>query len=310
MAPALREVESRFAAALAASGSLFAVLPGAGLAAIKRDIEQAQAAHRGRPDYNAFADTAYDFSLLDNPAVRSLFVVATPCPHYLLRVEGGPVLRLPPIYADRSRILAEVKRAAAAALAPAGLRSFPVLLPKKLVAVRSGLARYGNNGLAYLPGRGSYVRFTLFASDYPEPSGAWTDGGMLPACARCGRCVGACPAGALSPGSPWVNADACLTRHNEQPGEFPPAVAALRHHCLVGCCACQDACPLNRGKARSVELQVGADAYRRILAARNWAELDPAGQTLLAGLDMQRYFPVLRRNIQALSAVGGGEGPP
>jgi len=116
-------------------------------------------------------------------------------------------------------------------------------LPEREIAWRAGLGLRGKNGLLILPPYGSYVFLgtilTDKAFDLPEAEAA-------PGCLDCGRCVAACPAGALTEGG--VDPGRCLSHLTQYKGALTgEEEALLRAHPLVwGCDRCQSVCPYNQ----------------------------------------------------------------
>jgi len=70
--------------------------------------------------------------------------------------------------------------------------------------------------------------------------------GVSPMCDGCGRCVAACPTGALRSDG-LVDARRCVSYNTiENRGELPPDVVAAMRNRVFGCDACQEACPHNQ----------------------------------------------------------------
>ncbi len=128
----------------------------------------------------------------------------------------------------------------------AGADSSP--LPERQAAWRCGIGLRGKNGLVILPPYGSYVFLGTILTDAalalpaPVPS---------PGCMGCGRCLSACPGGALGEGG--VETGRCLSQLTQRKGALTAEQEALvRDHCLIwGCDACQLACPYNAAPALS-----------------------------------------------------------
>jgi epoxyqueuosine reductase len=243
-----------------------------------------------------------------DPGLRAVVIVATPSPQVRLRFHhaGRAVTaRLGPIYADRHRILAEVKALAAAVLSPAGHRTAPVLLPKKLLAARSGLGRYGRNNLLYVDGLGSFHRLTAFATDAPCPAGAtWEAPRLLERCGACTACQRKCPTGAIGEDRLLLHAERCLTFFSEKPLPFPEGLDPAADGCLVGCLACQTSCPENRARRGEVvdAAAFDEDETAALLGAGEAEGLPGPLREKLAGLSLLSYLPVLPRNLHALLA--------
>lgn len=115
-------------------------------------------------------------------------------------------------------------------------------LPERQAAWRCGMGLRGKHGLVILPPYGSYVFLgtilTDVALEVPRQSPS-------PDCVGCGKCLAACPGGAL--GAEGVDPDRCLSELTQRKGELTGAQQALvKAHPLVwGCDTCQQVCPYN-----------------------------------------------------------------
>jgi epoxyqueuosine reductase len=247
------------------------------------------------------------FSVPDEPPqVRSVVVGATPRPltRATLTVGGEPhEVVVPPHYAGYHTVPRGLTAALAAALEPTGHAATGFAPPLKTLAARSGLARYGRNNIAYVPGLGSYLLLAACATDAPPPRDvSWDEPRQLDRCERCSACVRACPSGAVRGDRFLLQTDRCLTMANEDEAPFPDWVDPAWHHCAVGCLRCQQACPENA----VVDLRVApaevfdAAESAAILAATPAGDLASETRDKLArcGLD---YSPALiARNLRAL----------
>ncbi len=106
-------------------------------------------------------------------------------------------------------------------LKPQGYRVADARVPPKLLAVRSGLAGYGKNNLTCIDGLGSFFRLKAFFSDLPCSGDAWGDLQVLEDCHGCPACRKSCPTHAISANRFLIQAERCLTFHNERQAEFP-----------------------------------------------------------------------------------------
>lgn len=95
------------------------------------------------------------------PAARSIFVVSAPDPAvriiFTWREKPVPVI-VPPTYLHWRDVDKRVEQAMGDILKRSGHRVVLANLPKKLTAVRTGLAAYGKNNITYVPGMGSFHR--------------------------------------------------------------------------------------------------------------------------------------------------------
>jgi epoxyqueuosine reductase len=238
------------------------------------------------------------------PQARSVVVGATrrPLTRATLTVRGRPhEVVVPPHYAGYHVVPDGLTAAVGDALAATGYRAVRFEPPLKTLAACSGLARYGRNNVAYVPGLGSYLMLAACATDAPPPPDApWGAPQQLARCERCSACLRACPGGAIRPDRFLLQTDRCLTCVNESEEPFPDWVDPAWHHTAVGCLRCQQSCPENA----AVELLVtGPEMFDEqetaaILAASS--DVSPATRAKLGrcGLD---YSPALiSRNLHAL----------
>ncbi len=239
------------------------------------------------------------------PEPKSVAVVAVRQPSLTVRFRRGAkefAVTVPPTYYDA----AEVDSLAARELKRAFGDSHTFIrayLPFKLLACRAGLAYYGRNNIAYVPGWGSFLRLTAFYADVGARDYTWQEPKVLPECEGCRLCIDACPAKVMSGTGFMANAEHCLTYHNEKQADapFPDWVKPSWHNALVGCMICQRVCPANRGvigwtedrgefSEEETEYLLGGDFSDR-------AEAERVEEKLRAvGLDLS-VFP---RNLKAL----------
>jgi len=196
---------------------------------------------------------AFSFSPPDGlPEARSLIAVAVPQPQ--IRVvftwdRRAMPLIVPPTYLHWQETDKQVEDLLAGVLAPAGYGVTQAVLPKKLLAVHSGLGVYGKNNICYVLGMGSFHRLVALYSDFPCPEDNWQEARMMERCEHCSACLRACPTGAITSERFLLKAERCITFRNEKPGDvpFPAWIDASGHNCLVGCLHCQRVCPENKG---------------------------------------------------------------
>ncbi len=175
-------------------------------------------------------------------------------------------------------------------------------LPLKLLAVRSGLAEYGKNNIAYVEGLGSFVRLAAFLSDMPTDNSDWFEPRAMKECDNCKACLKACPTGAIAPDRFLVHAERCLTFFNEESDEFPEWLDPAWHNSLVGCMKCQLICPVNRPFVNWVEDGEDFDeAETQLLLDGVPLERIPA-ETVdkLNRCYMTEYLNLLPRNLRVL----------
>ncbi len=241
------------------------------------------------------------------PNAASLIIVASPQPvvRFTFLYKGKSFrLVVPPTYFHGTDEAA--REILAAALGPAGYRVILAAVPKKLLAARSGLAAYGKNNVAYVPGMGSFFRLSAFYSDLPPPAGEeWREPAALERCGECELCGRACPTGAIAPDRFLLHAERCITFHNEQPPEVPfPAwlEPAWHDNCVVGCLRCQRACPEDENVRGWVEdaASFSEEETALLLEGVPLEELPPATAEKLRRTGLADYAEYLPRNLGVL----------
>ena len=183
-----------------------------------------------------------------------------------------------------------------------GYQFRPAALPLKLLAVCSGLARYGKNNITYVEGLGSFVRLRAFLSDMPANRGEWLEPRAMKECDKCKACLKACPSGAIVQDRFLIHAERCLTFLNESTEEFPEWIDPAWHNSLIGCRKCQLVCPANKPVIKWVEEGETFDETETELIL-NEVPLDrfpPETAHKLNRSYMAEYLDVLPRNLRTL----------
>lgn len=252
------------------------------------------------------------FSCPKVAGARTLIVVAAPSPAVKARfhLADGPLdAVIPPTYissAVQERTL-EILRSV---LAPAGATVALATGPVKLLATRSGLAQYGRNNLAYVPGLGSYVRLDIYCTDADLGATRHEFKGSLrlSCCPPCRNCHHVCPTGCIPYDGTVIDAQRCLTYLNEHEGEWPEWLDAGAHNSLVGCMRCHSLCPHNRYHVRREPVVAEFDRAETDLILQNLpADQLPEGlRAKLVALDLDGYSTVLGRNLLALARTEAG----
>jgi epoxyqueuosine reductase len=241
------------------------------------------------------------------PKIRSLIVVAIRQPqHCFTFTWNGRRTQaiVPPTYLHWLRANQRIQDALMEILGPKGHRLAQARLPRKLLAVRSGLAAYGKNNITYIAGLGSFHRLAVFYSDLPCPVDDWQQPKMMERCQRCSACLQACPSGAIGTDRFLLRADRCIVLHNEEPWEvpFPDWLDPSWHDCLVGCLRCQRVCPENRDCLEWIEegAEFSTEETQLLLQGTLLEQLPRATRKKLEQSDLVDLMDVLPRNLKAL----------
>jgi epoxyqueuosine reductase len=247
----------------------------------------------------------FDFTIPDSlPGAKSLIIAAAPQPQvratFTLEDKELPCT-IPPTYSHATD--RKIEKLLQTQLGPAGFHIQMANIPRKLLAVRSGLARYGKNNITYIEGLGSFYRLVALLSDFPCIEDRWQDLGFLKECTNCDVCTRACPGGAIGAGRFLLHAERCLTFQNERPPEFPAWLNPSWHHCLVGCMICQKVCPVNKDFRKWVVEGPSFSAQETDLMIQRVSRDKFPLETIqkLETIDMIEYLGVLGRNLQALA---------
>lgn len=126
-------------------------------------------------------------------------------------------------------------------------------LPIKTLAVRSGLADYGKNNIAYIDGFGSFHRMVCAYTDQ-ELEDNWRPLNMLHLCKGCSICIKECPTKCITDNNFMINIDKCIPLYNEKPAALPEWIPSDVHHTMIGCLKCQYTCPANEARIKDIEI--------------------------------------------------------
>jgi epoxyqueuosine reductase len=256
--------------------------------------------------YENYINGYIDFSIKEKyPSAVSLIIIATPSPQIDLKfkIENRDFLfKIPPIYSDRIEVTGRIKEITSDVFDKNGYNTFPIVLPKKLIAVKSGLAKYGKNNLTYVDGMGSYHRLTLFATDLPCENDYWQKVQTLDRCDKCFACQKSCPTSAISKDRFVIKAERCIAYLNEQSGTFPDWLDTTAHNCIIGCIKCQDSCPENKSNMSSSKIKEEFSEAETQMILNNipFEELPDNLQTGISNLCLKYYYKNLSRNITPL----------
>jgi len=243
----------------------------------------------------------------DLPETGSIIVTATadfPVRFTFSTRRGPASIVVPPTYLHWNTKNQQAKQALLAALSPRGYQVMDAHLPKKTLAVRSGLAACGRSNITYVPGFGSFHRLEAFFSDMPCAEDPWREPVLLERCRKCEACLRACPTAAIAPDRFLLYAERCLTFWNEKPADvpFPKWINPALHNSLVGCMLCQQVCPENKSVRYQVQQGCTFDEEetRLLLHGSPQDDLPPSLLQKLQQWDLLDWLDQLPRNLQPL----------
>ncbi|TFG61959.1 MAG: epoxyqueuosine reductase [Spirochaetales bacterium] len=176
-------------------------------------------------------------------------------------------------------------------------------IPLKYAAGRIGLGSYGQNGLLFTRQFGSFAALRAVITEAElEPD--TLEPPQLP-CENCGRCLKACPTGALY--APYkVNPALCINPLTRREDDIPQELRRKMGNWVCGCDICQDACPVNQQlKPRKPDPRAGFDPVNHS-SHRTLGGLEKCPD--LAEMLRNGRVPVMQRNaIIALANIGTKE---
>lgn len=139
-------------------------------------------------------------------------------------------------------------------------------------AQMGGLGWFGKNTCLIDSKRGSWFFIGLLLTTLEFEADAPAVGG----CGTCGKCIAACPTGAIVFGDDrWqVDARQCISYLTiEHKGQLDPDLAAKVGDWTFGCDICQEVCPFNEERASQPE-RATTTAEPDFLAKRAWPDLE------------------------------------
>jgi len=208
---------------------------------------------------------------------------------------------IPPIYVY-SEIRAICKKILSRILQKNGYSVDRVILPLKLLAVKSGLGQYGKNNICYVDGMGSFTRLEAFYTDYEFPTNNWHEKKFMESCKTCSLCKNACPTQCIPEDRFLIHADNCLTYFNENIEDFPTWISPRSHNALVGCMRCQIVCPQNK-KFHQMNEHIVNFSEEEISIILQKTPKENISQELakkLADFNLDEYYSLLGRNLSVL----------
>jgi len=234
---------------------------------------------------------------------KSIIIIAVPQPAVILLFRRNDIdqqVLIPPTYDYSSNT--EMKKKLEDILIPEGFNLLTSFLPLKLLAVKSGLADYGRNNLCYIPGRGSFFRLMAFYTDLFCLEHIWRQPVMMNKCLKCKACLINCPLGAIDERRFLLQAERCLTFHNEHAGDFPAHIDKSFHHCLFGCLRCQVVCPENRKYLQWMEMREQFSELETLMILKGLPldQIPASTRIKLDKLGLIDDYPLLARNLGAV----------
>lgn len=290
-------IESRLYGWAAARGYGLAIAGAEVVDVVRKKLEERRAARM--IDGEFFAENLTSFRFLEGisiPEPISVVMVAVPVPTHTVPVTvGGRTIEtlIPPTYV-RYRgtfddVLADMKKNAL----PEGVGAEILKAPLKSLAVHMGLVVYGRNNVTYRPGLGSGHQLCGYAVGLIPPAAARRGSGagletMLDRCRDCWACLKACPTGAIREDRFLISAERCYTLLSETKKPFPDWAKQPKSICLVGCMACQQVCPENKGRLGMMPsgVALSADETEAILEIGRGLDRPPASPAAAGASDI------------------------
>lgn len=175
----------------------------------------------------------------------------------------------------------------------------------KLLAVRSGLGRYGRNNLCYVEGMGSLLILYAYFTDFHFEADNWDEIRMMDTCRDCRICISQCPCSCITEENFVIDVGKCLTLYNEISGEFPEWISPDVHNALMGCMKCQMSCPANREVVKltgRLEDVTEEETIKILEGIPDEKVLNSLSRKLRMSSpsELKEFFSVLTRNLRVL----------
>ncbi|MFX1234186.1 MAG: 4Fe-4S double cluster binding domain-containing protein [Promethearchaeota archaeon] len=178
----------------------------------------------------------------------------------------------------------------------------------KLLAVRSGLGKYGRNNICYVDDWGSMIYLNAYFTDFQFKEDNWTEINMMEQCENCSICINNCPTSAIPEPNNTnfvINANKCIPVYNEIQGIIPDWIPSDAHNALIGCMKCQKPCPANHKTIKITERleDITEEETKMILEGRTDEKIvDSLSKKLKMFLPShaERVLPVIKRNLELL----------
>lgn len=258
---------------------------------IKQDIEDLKSSGFLNNFQKYIVNDLYMNDLPDTDfEIRSIFILASPSPlltKIVFNWKGKRIpLMLPASYIDKETAPPKIERYLKKFLSPRGYHvEYAPRLPRKLLAVRSGLGVYGRNNICYIEGIGSSLVLVPYFSDISCMEETWHEIRQMDLCKDCKVCISNCPTRAITNERFLINNEQCLTYFNEAGREwdFPEWIDPSSHNCIYGCMRCQTTCPMNKEFLKNIIDPVEFTAEETLL--------------LLEGKPLNQFSEKLKRKI-------------
>jgi len=217
---------------------------------------------------------------------------------FILNIDGKPVtIPIPPTYRNYETMrmrFEEIMKSSAEGYQTSRSNG----ISQKLLAVLSGLGRYGRNNIFYLDGSDTYCHLMAVYTDIPCDDISYPIM-FMDECESCGLCRQNCPTGAIGE-FPVVDTSRCLTMLNEHKNPMPDWLPENVHHALIGCMRCQEICPKIKSlPAKTVDtLELDKDETRFLLSS-DTSPLPPELEQKIKEFGMHEFsIGVLGRNAK------------
>lgn len=193
----------------------------------------------------------------DTPCAKSLAVLLWPYAPAALPEDGCVFIDS---YYDASNAAYHAAKQLEERLIGAGVYAKAnVSYPAKRAAVRAGLGLIGKSSLLITPKYGTRVVIILMATDIPIETVSHPEE-LAASCAACGRCIKACPSGALTEGG-MEHPECCMRNYMMEGIVVPDDLRSKMDMRLIGCDICQRVCLMQPEMKADVQQGMRLDAF-------------------------------------------------
>jgi len=301
------EIDSQsFARAMAKHNVQYRIVPITRVGDVYNEVMETIGNRIDNPDFARYLTPIHRYKDMNNfPGMKSVIVASkyNPC-HTVSFTLKGQVKNVfvPPGYVHFYTKQSDLQGIISYELAELGFSCERIILPVKLLAVRSGLAKYGRNNISYTPESGSFHFLASFISDLPPETDVWNELELLSECSGCSICSESCPTAVIRDDRFLVHCENCITLFNRNPGIFPDWFKPELLNSLVGCIKCQLACPANQRVKGEIIAMEGFTWQETdtLLSNSDFNQLPAELQEKFTQFGFPELHPIILRNIKAL----------
>ena len=257
--------------------------------------------------YQSFLKECFSFNAFKNKDIKSIIIIACPSPLIKIIVpfnNKDKTFNIPPGFCDffqtpiDKKIQLIINNIFNNEDKVIPLNDFP----RKILAAHSGLGKYGKNNLIFTPEFGSYLRLAVIGTSALCDKIKWKELEVTDNCNTCSNCLKKCPTKAIRYEHFIINAEKCLSYHNEFEDPFSEWIKKEWHNCIIDCMRCQSVCPNNSKNKDNIKYikDFTEEDFKLIIKSTPYEMISEELKNKLKKYNLDSYYNCLSRNIKCL----------